>query len=67
MIGVADVKLGEKVVALIKARPGFTEAELTGSVIRGWAGERLAKYKLPREVKLLQEIPKNQMGKVNKK
>ncbi|KAI4124459.1 MAG: hypothetical protein LQ341_007071, partial [Variospora aurantia] len=29
--------------------------------------DRLANYKIPQELKVLEEIPKNAMGKVNKK
>ena len=32
-----------------------------------WAAEKLAPYKLPKQLVTVEEIPRNAMGKVNKK
>jgi acyl-CoA synthetase (AMP-forming)/AMP-acid ligase II len=35
--------------------------------LNSWARQRMALYKLPRRLLLVKEIPRNAMGKVNKK
>lgn len=67
MIGLPDDKLGDKILALIKPRESYSHSMLTGRALRAWGSDKIAKYKLPREVKIVDSIPKNQMGKVNKK
>lgn len=44
------------------AAPGLTLRDL-----RAWARERLPPYQLPRQLELVEAIPRNAMGKVNKK
>lgn len=41
--------------------------QLSARELRTWGADKLAKYKLPREVRLVKAIEKNQMGKINKK
>jgi acyl-CoA synthetase (AMP-forming)/AMP-acid ligase II len=36
-------------------------------VIKAWCSDRMAPYKVPRLVKVVDAVPKNAMGKVNKK
>jgi malonyl-CoA/methylmalonyl-CoA synthetase len=63
VVGVADPEWGERVTAAIVPRPG---AELTAESLRGWAGERLAPYKVPSRVHFVDELPRNALGKVVK-
>ena len=35
--------------------------------LQNFAGERLPKYQVPHRVVVLEEIPRNPMGKINKK
>ena len=62
--GEPDADLGERVVAWVVARPGqsATAEELIDHV----AGQ-LAPHKRPRVVHFLDELPRNEMGKVQKK
>jgi long-chain acyl-CoA synthetase len=64
VVGVPDDRLGEEVLAVVVAAPGasFEEKELVG-----WCKERLASYKYPRQVKVVDELPKNAIGKVIKR
>ena len=41
-------------------------ASLSREELREWAAERLAPYKIPREVRAVDELPRNAMGKVTK-
>ncbi|MBX3271589.1 MAG: AMP-binding protein [Sandaracinaceae bacterium] len=63
VVGVEDPEWGERVRACVVPRdPAIDPAEL----IR-WARERLAGPKVPREVRLLDALPKNPTGKVLKR
>jgi acyl-CoA synthetase (AMP-forming)/AMP-acid ligase II len=53
---------GEVVTACVVAR-----APLTLEALAAFARERLAPYKVPRALRLLEALPRNAMGKVQKK
>lgn len=55
---------GERVVAEVVARPG---AAVDGEAVRAYCRERLAAYKVPREVVVVEELPKSMLGKVLRK
>lgn len=63
VVGCADVEWGERVCAAVVCAPG--EA-LDLEALRAWAGERLARYKLPTRLQILDTLPRNVMGKVVK-
>ncbi len=64
VIGVPDARYGEQIMAWIKTRPGA--ADLTVDGIREFAAGRLAHYKLPRYVRLVDGFPMTVSGKVRK-
>jgi long-chain acyl-CoA synthetase len=59
--GVPDAKRGETVKAFVVLKPG---AHATEAEIAAYCRERLAPYKLPREIEFRDELPKTQVGKV---
>ena len=61
LVGVEDERFGQRLVAFVVPRPqsGLTEDE----VIR-FSRESLARFKVPREVHLRDELPRNALGKV---
>lgn len=61
VVGIPDEKWGEKVVAAIKCRPG---KELDASAIRHHCRSHLHAWKTPKDIRFVEEIPKNRMGKV---
>ncbi|MDQ2754839.1 MAG: fatty acid--CoA ligase family protein, partial [Actinomycetota bacterium] len=61
--GVPHPVLGEDVAAWIVARPGFV---IDVDELRGFLGERLSDYKIPRQITLVDELPRNATGKVLK-
>ncbi len=63
VVGVPDDDLGERVVAVLVAEPG---AVLDRDDVRGAARRRLAGPKVPKAVHLVDALPRNAMGKVNK-
>ena len=44
-----------------------SKQDLDLAEINDWAKDKLPKYSLPTRLKILEEIPKNAMGKINKK
>ncbi|GAA1365083.1 long-chain fatty acid--CoA ligase [Arthrobacter rhombi] len=63
VIGVGDERWGERVVAVVAPKPGV---ELDLEALREFAGAKLARYKLPLELRLVPELPRNATGKVLK-
>jgi malonyl-CoA/methylmalonyl-CoA synthetase len=65
VVGVPDDTWGERVVACVVPRPG-RQTDCSEDALRGFAKERLAPYKVPRQVVLMHELPRNAVGKVLK-
>jgi malonyl-CoA/methylmalonyl-CoA synthetase len=65
IIGVEDMTYGQKVAAVVSWAEGAPAVEL--SDIREWAKEKLPSYSVPTLLKVLDKLPRNVMGKVNKK
>jgi malonyl-CoA/methylmalonyl-CoA synthetase len=63
VVGVEDEVWGEAVAAAVIPAPG-TEINLPG--LRAWAGERLSTYKIPKKLAVVEDFPRNAMGKVMK-
>jgi fatty-acyl-CoA synthase len=64
VIGVPDVKYGEELCAWVKLKDGAEE--LTAEKVREFASGRLAHYKIPRYVMVVDEFPMTVTGKVRK-
>jgi fatty-acyl-CoA synthase len=63
VIGVPDARYGEELMAWIVARPGVT---LDVDDVRAFCDGRIARYKVPRYVKLVEDFPMTVTGKVQK-
>ena len=67
VVGVQDPEWGERVcVAVVPAAPDEREPEELLEELKAWAAERLASYKVPRDLRKVVELPRNAMGKVTK-
>ena len=64
VVGLPRAGGGERVVAEVVARNG---ADVDVEKVRNWCRERLAAYKVPREVVVVDELPKSMLGKVLRK
>ena len=62
VFGIPDDRDGERLKAMVQLRPETTEEELSDFV-----GARLAKYKIPRQWEFVDELPRDQNGKVRKR
>jgi malonyl-CoA/methylmalonyl-CoA synthetase len=63
VIGVPHPDFGEAVVAVVVPRPGAT---VDGAAIAAQLRQRIANFKLPKQVFVVPELPRNSMGKVQK-
>ncbi|MER6995985.1 AMP-binding protein [Streptomyces sp. NPDC000410] len=61
VVGVPDAYRGETVKAYVSLRPG---ASVDPDELAGHCKERLAAYKYPRQIEVLEELPKTTSGKI---
>jgi long-chain acyl-CoA synthetase len=61
VVGVPDAYRGETIKAVISLKPGH---KVTGDEIRAFARERMAAYKYPRVVEIMDDLPKTTSGKI---
>ncbi|XP_029781945.1 acyl-CoA synthetase family member 3, mitochondrial [Suricata suricatta] len=64
VIGVPDMTWGQRVAAVVALQEGHA---LSHRELKEWARGVLAPYAVPSELLLVEEVPRNQMGKVNKR
>ena len=64
VVGIPHATLGEEIAALVVARPG---AAPDPDALRSYARERVAAYKYPREVRVVDALPKGPTGKILKR
>ena len=63
VVGVEDPEWGERVSAALVLEEG---RQLSLEALREWGKERLAPYKLPSQILIVDDLPRNVMGKVTK-
>ncbi|MCK0175814.1 long-chain-fatty-acid--CoA ligase [Mycolicibacterium sp. F2034L] len=70
VIGVPDEKWGEAVKAIVAvdvAVDGAVGGPVSEEELIDWCRERLARYKCPRSIDIIDELPRNPTGKILKK
>lgn len=63
VIGLPDDTWGEAVAAAVTLKDG---ASLDLAGLKQWCAERMSSYRIPRRLKVMDELPRNAMGKVIK-
>ena len=63
VVGLADPEWGERVAVAVEVRGGES---LDLETLKHWSKERLAPYKIPRALRVVDALPRNAMGKVTK-
>jgi acyl-CoA synthetase (AMP-forming)/AMP-acid ligase II len=66
-IGVPDDEWGEAVVAVVELREGLDESDELGAELVAFCRERLAGFKCPRTVEFVDELPRQDNGKIYKR
>lgn len=64
VIGLPDEKMGEEIVACVVKKP---ETSVTEEEIILYSQQKLAKYKTPKKVFFVEQLPRNGVGKILKK
>lgn len=65
VVGVPDPVWGQRVAAVLAMKAGCPP--LTTAALREWGRSRLPSYQLPSAVVCMPELPRNALGKINKK
>lgn len=65
VVGIPHEEWGQKIGAIITQKSGTKPLHL--NTLREWLQKSLAPYKLPHVLLSMGEIPRNAMGKINKK
>ena len=65
VVGVADAEWGERVCMAVVLRPDAGDLGDTG-VLRAWGKQRMAAYKVPSRFVVVDDLPRNALGKVVK-
>ena len=64
VVGVPDQELGERLCGVVVPRD---EAHVDVDAVLAWARDQLAPYKVPEELRIVDQLPRNSMGKVQKR
>ena len=64
VVGVPDEEFGQRLKAFVVRTPG---SDLDADTVREYVKENLARFKVPRDVAFIDELPRNATGKVLKR
>lgn len=64
VLGVADERLGERVVAVVEPAPGAGTEQVDSEAVRAHCLAALARYKVPERIVVVDALPRNAMGKI---
>ena len=64
VVGVSDSEWGQHVTALLTVQPG---ADVTPEAVQAYCKSRMASYKKPKDVRIVESFPLNSTGKIAKK
>lgn len=63
VVGIPDHRWGERIAAAVVPNAG---AEPAPEILIAWVAEHLAEYKKPRQLAVVEQLPRNALGKVQK-
>jgi malonyl-CoA/methylmalonyl-CoA synthetase len=72
VMGLDDIEWGQSVFALVALKPDWklrfmNEDKFTLEDLKKWLRPRLPKHCMPKSFKKIDQIPRNNMGKINKR
>jgi acyl-CoA synthetase (AMP-forming)/AMP-acid ligase II len=65
-VAVPDAVRGEEVKIYVSLRPGYSARDVPPATIMAFSQERLARFKLPRYLEYVEQLPKTASGKISK-
>ena len=66
VIGVPNEEWGEEVRAVVELQPGVVQTDALAAELMSFCREHLARYKCPRQVDFVKELPRHDNGKLYK-
>ena len=66
-IGVPDEEWGERVLAVVEPKAGVEPSDDLAAELTAFCRQRLASYKCPREVAFVDQLPRQDNGKIYKR
>lgn len=63
VVGVPDPEWGQRVVAAVQLHP---DAQLDAAALQAWCRDRLAGYKVPRDIRFVAALPRTASGKLRR-
>lgn len=67
VLGLPDETWGQRVVAVISLQAAASPEAFSIPKLLVWLEQKLPKQAIPKEVRIVEEIPRNAMGKINKR
>ncbi|MEV4999614.1 acyl-CoA synthetase [Nocardioides sp. LML1-1-1.1] len=67
VVGVPDDDLGQRIIAFVVPRPAVAPEAALAEELVAHVGAELSAHKRPRQVRFLEDLPRNEMGKVQKR
>jgi fatty-acyl-CoA synthase len=64
VLGVPDAEFGQRLKAFVVLKPGVAPDD---AALKDYVKRNLARYKVPREIVFMDELPRNPTGKVLKR
>ncbi|MEM6454784.1 MAG: AMP-binding protein, partial [Acidobacteriota bacterium] len=65
VVGAPDARWGQRVTAVVELRDGVAPPDL--DALRAWSSDRLAPWERPRALRVVDALPRNALGKVEKR
>ena len=67
VVAVSDEKMGNKVRAFVCLKPGHSRNPVEfDEELKAFLRQRIAAYKIPKEIEIIEEIPKTITGKIKR-
>jgi fatty-acyl-CoA synthase len=67
VIGIPDPEMGESVQAVVQLPPGVSPSDDLAEELQTYVRERIARYKVPRGIDFVTELPRTETGKLVKR
>ncbi len=67
VVPISDERIGFKIKAFVCLKPGYKQdSQVFPEQLRNFLSERIATYKVPKDVEIIEEIPKTITGKIKR-